>query len=365
VQAGGKIVMGIMKDILTILPRNCSIPQKINYCKYLFSKKGETLSYWPLTLSIVATDQCTLHCDMCPTHSKIIPKSYEHTQRGGKDMGIEMFKRIIDRYYMAMNVQIIGSGEPLLNKDFFAMVDYAAGKKMIVKTFSNGTTVARNIDRILNSKLDGITISLNGHNAQEYNRMTGMPEDVYREIYDAIKHLAEERDKRRSGIKIKVSHIIDKHNYAHIPEMIRISLDLGVDHTFFCNFLACPYDGFRAEERALEAEGVVVERTQGFINAIPARQRKKFDFPVLIDRHAAAFQCNSHFSQIRFDGSGDVSSCSMMLLNMRDKGKYPDADVWNGEFFRTMRRNFLSGDSKRLYEQCLWCPDNVGIYPWK
>jgi MoaA/NifB/PqqE/SkfB family radical SAM enzyme len=280
-------------------------------------------------------------------------------------MTLEMFRRIIDRYYNAIAVQIIGSGEPMLNKDFFGMVDYAVSRKMTVKTFSNGTTVAANIDAILASGLQGITVSLNGHNAQEFKRMTGMPEKTYYDVYDATKRLIQERNRKSSPVRVKLSYIIDKQNYIFMPEMAKVSAELGADFTFFCNFLACPYEGFTADERSLETGEAITKEIQGFIRSLPLSQRRKFDFPQLIDRNAKRFSCRSHFSQIRFDGAGNVSSCSMMLLDMGKKGNFMDPDAWNNEFFRSMRRGFLSGERSALHDPCLWCPDNVGVTPWE
>ena len=83
--------------------------------------------------------------------------------------------------------------------------------------------------------------------------------------------------------------------------------------------------------------------------------------PSLIDKNSAGNGCDVHFRQIRFDGDGNVSSCSMMLLNMTGNGSYRDGDVWNNAFFRGMRRIFLSGSGDGLPGPCGVCPDNKGI----
>jgi len=357
--------MRSLKEALEVIFSGHTAGQKMNYIRYRMSKKGELLRYGPVTISIVATSRCTLSCDMCPTHSAMVPDSYPHKQRNARDIDLPMCKDIMDTFESAMTVNIIGSGEPLLNRDFFQIVEYAAAKKMTVKTFSNGTTIASNTDRILDSKLDGITISINGHNGAEFKRMTGMPEERHRDICDAVGSLVRERDRRRSRVRVKVSHIIDKTNYRHMPQMARISLDLGADHTFFCNFLACPYGGLSAGERVLEASDEIAKEIRAMIDALPPAARKKFTFPSLIDRNAGAFRCDSHLSQMRFDGDGNISSCSMMLLDMTGRESRLGKDAWNNDFFRSMRRRFMSRDSSQLFEPCLWCPDNTGVHPWR
>lgn len=338
-----------------------TLAQKSNYLRYLLSGKKEMLHYDPVTISIVATGRCTLSCDMCPTHSGRVPGDYAHAQQSIKDMDLARFKEIINRFKNAATVHIIGSGEPLLNKDFFKMVDYAALKKMTVKTFSNGTMIRKNIDNILNSALDGITISINGHNSEEFSRMTGMGPETYQEIYDSVRMLVEEKRRRSSSVKVKLSYIIDRHNYKFIPYMVDVSIALGADHSFFCNFLSAPYDGLRAEERSLMADKKVIDEMRAIFASYPAAIRRKLTPPLLVDRNMSENNCETHFSQIRFDGDGNVSSCSMMLLNMSGHGSYKDENVWNNAFFKDMRRAFLSKDNCRIPDPCKVCPDNKGI----
>lgn len=350
-----------MRDIIAIMDSGHTFKQKLNYLKCRFYPKREKLSYYPMTISIVATGRCTLSCDMCPTHSAAVPKDYPHIQKNARDIDFDMFKEIVDRFSDALAVHIIGSGEPLLNKDFFRMVDYAAAKRMAVKTFSNGTTVRDNIDRILNSKLEGLTISINGHDAGEFKRMTGMGESVYSDICSAVKELVGEKKRRGSRVKIKLSFIIDRYNYRSIPEMIALALRLDVDHTFLCNFLPSPYKGLSAEERILEADDKVMDEMRAVMQSYPPQIRRKVTFPVLVDKMSRRNICDVHFSQIRFDGDGNVSSCSMMLLNMSGHGNYKDYGVWNNEFFRNMRKAFLSGDEGAIEDPCKVCPDNKGV----
>lgn len=334
--------------------------QKANYLRFMLSKKREVLTYDPVTISVVATSRCTLACDMCPTHSQIVPRDYEHAQKGERDIDLAAFKRAIDRFSNATTVQIIGSGEPLLNKDFFAMVEYAAGKRMSVKTFSNGTTIKENLDRILASKLDGITVSINGHNAQEFSRMTGMDQNIYHGVYAAVRELIKEKRRRGSAIKVKLSFIIDRCNYRSIPAMVDTALALGVDHAFFCNFLSSPFDGLRAGERALMADAAVIGELKAIFSAYDPAVRRKLTPPVLIDTLSAENRCETYFSQIRIDGDGNAASCSMMLLNMAGHGDCSDKGVWNGPFFRDMRRRFLLSDGS-IPEPCKVCPDNRGV----
>ena len=352
-----------VKEMISLFLSRHTLGQKFNYLNYSLSKKSKILSYKPITISVVSTGRCTLSCDMCPTHSKIIPDDYPYIQNPTQDISFETFKKVVDKFSKALNVQIIGSGEPLLNKDFFKMVEYAVQtKRMKVKTFSNGTTIEKNIDKIIGSSLDGLTISLNSHSAEDFSRMTGCSPHVFSKIYSAIEKLIQARNGLDSQVKIKISFIIDKINYKHIPEMISIGEKLGADFLFLCNFLPSPYDGFRAEERMLFFDDMdVVKTMKAAYQSLSKELRNRVSFPKLVKRNSLENKCTSHHTQIRVDGEGRISSCSIMLLNMDGHGYFYDKNVWNNQFFQDMRQIFISGNKDDLMAPCRICPENFGV----
>jgi hypothetical protein len=191
--------------------------------------------------------------------------------------------------------------------------------------------------------------------------MTGMPEEVYERIYGATKRLIEKKRSSASNVKIKLSFIVDSGNYRDIPKMVETGLGLGADHIFFCNFLPSPYCGLSAGERVLMAGGAEEAWIKRTFDRYPLSIRKRLTPPVLVDPGMPDNRCATHFSQIRFDGDGNVSSCSMMLLDMSGNGTYREKDVWNNDFFRSMRRAFMGCGGSAIKEPCKVCPDNKGV----
>ena len=243
------------------------------------------------------------------------------------------------------------------------MVEYAAREKhMKVKTFSNGTTIKKNIDKIIHSSLNGITISLNGHNAEEFSRMTGCSSHTYPIILNAVDNLIRERDQSDSKVKIKLSFIIDRENFRFIPEMINTGEQLGVDSIFLCNFLPSTVDGFRAEERMLFSGNLDAANTiKEIYTNLPEKLKRMVSFPEFVNKESRRNKCDAHFTQMRVDGEGRVSSCSVMLLNMDGQGYFYDKNVWNNNFFHEMRQRFLNSKKNDLLEPCRVCPDNFGL----
>jgi MoaA/NifB/PqqE/SkfB family radical SAM enzyme len=341
--------------IKSLITGKVTIGQIINYliCKY--SPRGRILRYDPVVLSIQTTNRCNLSCDMCQTHSTKIPPSIYHYQ-GGKDIDLPTFKRFIDKYKKALSVSCIGTGEPLLNKDFFAMVNYAAFKrKMHVATVSNGMVIGEKIDRILESGLNSIEISLNGQNAEEFHRMTGQPERYYPVIYQNIQNLITKRNEGKSRMIISISFILDQQNYRNIFRMLEVAEKLKADEVSFHNFLPSPEPGFTAVERCLYSDNQEV--VDILKNIRETYHKTRVNFPRLLDKTRKVKYCEDYFTVLRVDGEGDVGGCSGQLLNLKGNGKFYDRDVWNNTHFRERRRLFLDPNLPEL-PPCQTCPCN-------
>jgi len=345
-------MLSIFKKIIT---RKMTMGQAINYLKFKYFSKSPVLRYGPIELSIQTTNRCTFQCDMCQTHSPKIPKNIYHYQ-GGKDIDLQTFKQFVDKFKNALSVSLIGTGEPLLNKDFFEMINYAAFKrKMSVVTVSNGSIMGNKINDILNSGLYSIEISLNGHNAEEFNRMTGQPKERFLVIHKNIQRLIIKRDKRGSKLRVSLSFILDQQNYKNIFQMMKIAKKLGVDEVSFHNFLPSPVPGFTARERSLYSDN---------LNAITALKKLKeknykikINFPRLLDKERKEKYCRDYFTVLRVDGKGDIGGCTGQLLNLAGNGKFYDENVWNNSHFRERRKLFLNPNVLDL-APCQNCPCN-------
>lgn len=336
--------------------------QKANYLKYLSSEPGQTVDYEPIRMSLVSTGQCNLKCVMCHTHSPQLPDNYAFNQEKVGAISFDLFKAAVDKYDTPLTVDIIGGGEPLLNPDLFKIAEYCAVEKhMIPKTFSNGVVLDKFIDKLLDSHLAGITVSINGHNAAEFHRLTNQGEATFDRIKRNVEKLIAARNARRSKFQVKLSFILDRENVVHLPEMLELAQELDVDKVFLCNFLHTPFAGGHSDDRSIFVDHTdLVAGIQKAIDAVPAWFRKRVMAPPILERWPTQKRCDVHHTQLRVDANGDVNSCSMMLLKMKGHGHILDDNLWNNKFFSGMRRMFLD-EKAPLPEPCRYCPSNVGV----
>jgi len=109
-----------------------------------------------MTANIETTIKCNLNCYMC-TQRQLRAAPHCH------DMSLAVFKRILNEHDDITHVSFIG-GEPFLNKDFFAMMDFLEKKGATYEITTNGTLISQNFVSRLRKRegLKKINFSIDG-----------------------------------------------------------------------------------------------------------------------------------------------------------------------------------------------------------
>ena len=89
-------------------------------------------------------------------------------------MDMMLYKKIIDNCN-SLNIKRVNLsffGEPFLDKGIVEKIKYAKTKGMYVGFYSNGSLLNRDLaKKIVESKLDGITISFDGYSKETYEKI--------------------------------------------------------------------------------------------------------------------------------------------------------------------------------------------------
>ncbi|MBI2190614.1 MAG: SPASM domain-containing protein [Planctomycetes bacterium] len=130
---------------------------------FLAYRRGASLcTYPPLHLWIDPTDVCNLDCIMCPTQRPgVRPKGF---------MDFDLFCKIIDEAQAGFPiVNLYMSGESLIHKQIFQMMDYAAGHHAATCLYTNATLLdEEKAGRLLDSRLDWLGFSFDGYEKTTY-----------------------------------------------------------------------------------------------------------------------------------------------------------------------------------------------------
>ena len=112
----------------------------------------------PRVVRIEPSAKCNLSCRHCPTGTIEMTRGI---------MSNEVFERCLDfiKYDEVKVIVLYHGGEPLLNKDFYLMVDRIKKirKDVLIKTVSNGVALTKtNTNKLISSGIDEIEFSLDG-----------------------------------------------------------------------------------------------------------------------------------------------------------------------------------------------------------
>lgn len=146
----------------------------------------------PYVLMIDPASSCNLRCTFCPTgYTNLIKNS----KRFQGYMQLDMYKSIIDQVNdfksPLKTLRLYKEGEPLVNPNFVDFIKIAKKNKKILRvdTTTNGILLNHRLsEKIIESGIDQINISVNGVSSEQYYRLTKVKLD-FKKFVDEIKFL--------------------------------------------------------------------------------------------------------------------------------------------------------------------------------
>ena len=159
--------------------------------------------------------RCNLRCKHCYSISS-------DTDFPGELSTDEVFAVMDDLRAFRVPVLILSGGEPLLRPDIFEISARAKAQRFYVGLSTNGTPIDESlIDRIAQADYDYVGISLDG---------IGAVHDAFRRQEGAFdRSLRAVRLCRDRGIKVGLRFTLTLDNAEHLPALLRLADDEGVD----------------------------------------------------------------------------------------------------------------------------------------
>jgi len=154
------------------------------------------------------TNHCNLKCIMCTVNTSM--------KRKQGYMDLALFKRVIDDNPQLEYILLFNYGEPLMHPKIFEMIEYAAERGIRPNVTTNGTLLKDDlIDKIVASKLDRITISIDGV-GEVYEKIRGTS---YAKLEAKVNRLIEIRNATDSNLKIDLAVSVFEMNEDRIQEL--------------------------------------------------------------------------------------------------------------------------------------------------
>lgn len=207
-----------------LTPRRAMNMAKV-FTSYHLSKWAKRSIQWglPISISFEPTTSCNLRCPECPSGLRAFTRPTGMLKR-------DFFKETIDQLAKDLTYLVFYfQGEPFLNPDFLAMVQYASAKKIYTATSTNAHYLKDEVaKRTVESGLDRLIISIDGTTQETYQqyRVGGNLNKVLEGAANIVKW------KKKLGSKtpfIIFQFLVVRHNEHQIEDIKRLAKETGVD----------------------------------------------------------------------------------------------------------------------------------------
>jgi MoaA/NifB/PqqE/SkfB family radical SAM enzyme len=339
----------------------------------------------PLHAQIGVCDPCNHRCVMCWDHPPTDHESASTQDRFGQlapgMMSLARFREVADDLHRlgTPRIDIVGRGEPLLNKAVEDMVAYAKQLQFLVTLCTNASKLApARSQRLVALGLDRVNVSLNAGTPETYPsiHVSETPDD-YRQVKRNLRALADA--KQAAGVRspwVKLSFVISSRNYFEIAAMVRVAHEVGAEEASFVHTTV--HDGTRdlamsqeqydqlkqslPEARALARELGVTTNLDTFRAIVPTYMDATITGPAVVPCYVGWY-----FTVVLGNGSVlPCCQCSKPIDRVTPKQRF--ADIWASPkyaAFRTAARK-LPDKSEALSScecgSCMLRPRNISIH---
>ncbi len=302
---------------------------------------------FPYVLKIESTNICNLECPFCLDRDR--SQFNQDGMRGFGRMKAPFFKQIVDQLApYAFNVNMYGSGEPLLFPEAYEMMRYAADKNIGVRISSNLSMrdfTDEQAEKIIDSGIEHLIISCHGASQETYEKY--MIGGNFERVTNNMRKLVAAR--KRLGRKLPFmdwQFLIFRHNQHELDKARAMAKEVGID------FLRLIYPNIPPEHKAEwkpRAEGEaqdyqpVAESNGAKGNGAAGSNGHAAPPPAKSMKRINVERCSWPYRSIYFNWDGGILPCCDGTTQPSfDLGKFDESikieQIWNGPDYVNVRR---------------------------
>jgi MoaA/NifB/PqqE/SkfB family radical SAM enzyme len=278
----------------------------------------------PYLLIVDPCNYCNLRCPLCPTGIGTLGRrqamlSLDHFK--------EYFEPHADHLF---EVSMHNWGESLLNKQVFDMIAHAQSRNVGTNLSTNfSDTSSSDLDRLLDSGLEYLIVSLDGTSAASYAkyRVRGKFDRVVENMHELIRRRTARRMKTP---RIEWQFIVMQHNESEVGEAEAMARRIGVDLLRFIP-VGMPYD--TVDREAVKREWYPLTLQGRAYSAEVEQQYGQANKPS---------PCFYLYRTMVIHPDGGVAPCCVVYKESSDFARLPgDANaIWNNDHYQSARALF-------------------------
>lgn len=309
----------------------------------------------PVHGTIMVTYRCNYDCVMCDMPGKCATRV-----RGGEtELSTDRFRAIIGEF-ARLGTPGVGftGGEPMLRADIYDLLACTRRYRLITHLNTNGYFIddaaAR---RLIDIGVDSVNISLDGAAPATHDRIRNHP-GAFERATTAVERLHRLRRQQGAALRIKNVAVIDETNIDEVPELIRLSRELGADCIEFI-----PRQPLAAAdlvvERRVTADEALLNKVDTMVAYIRKAAQEGFGIensPAHLRLFRSSFagfpspvRCRAGYNSLAVDCYGDVFPCFPWVSWGKSVGNVREGslvELWNSPGYQ------LSRDSASVCRDC-------------
>lgn len=313
-------------------------------------------SYWlgthwtrPVSVNFLITSRCNSKCVTCDSW-----KLTDH----GSELTLDEFKRLAGEIAeMRIPIVTLGGGEPTVRKDIWEIVGAFKAEGLSVQLTTNALTLRdAQRDKMFESGLDRVTVSVDSHIPELYKKIRGV--DGARQVLDAIEAILEAKP---AHVSIDTNTVLCKDNADTFLETLAHLVSLGLPKVNFSavttsqnNYLMTDTKAHLSEipletvDRVIEGLLALKKRTHAisastaFIHGL----RTYYENPSRL-----VYPCLAGYLTFDIFQNGSVHGCGNLpeFANVRQGSL---SDIWKSRAAELNRRNMAQGKCPNCYLSC-------------
>ncbi len=311
------------------------------------------------TIRLVAWET-TRRCNLSCKHCRAVAEDHPYDNELDTQASFKLLEQIRE---VGTPIIILTGGEPLLRDDIFDIAAYGTKLGLRMVMAPNGTLLSEeNVQKMLDSGIKRISISIDGSTAQTHDEFRGL-KNAFEASMNGIKIA------KAAGLEFQINTTITKTNLDQIPKILELAENLGaVAHHIFLlvptgrgKYIVDSEISAKEYEETLNWFYDQREKTSLQLKATCAphyyrilRQRAKEDGKkVTFESHgldAVTRGCLAGTGFCFISHVGRVQTCGFLDVDCGNITKQTFKDVWqNSTVFNEMR------DFKKLENKCGIC----------
>jgi len=321
-------------DAFGILRRPTVLANTVRYEREL-RDRPLIMKSLPPRMEIELTNRCNLACVQCLRSRGLRPYALG-------DIDVERYQRILAQFPYVTNLCLNGFGEPMMHKDFFAIVAYTRKERPWCKIgiYSNGMLIDDDkARRLMDCGLTELDISIDAANPDTYRRVRrgGKLEVLHQNIARLM------RIKRETGARfpmVGLNFVMLNQNEGELVPFIEQAAEFGVDFVNCVTYAS--YDwGFR-NTRTINNYKRELDAAAARLAALGMRCKSFPSNDLSWSDPNQPFDCSFFWGgSLRVTYAGDVTlGCCTPFKETYSYGnvlEQPFREIWNNERFQMNR----------------------------